>query len=157
MQSEKAVEVDRALGCTERFSESDGTRNRNARPEIVIGFLSVGHDDIQSVRRTALKEANQRFALRYGCEVHTERGTTEKAGRESQCYESESARFYEYSALHICLVCYRRWNSGEPSARPTICATPESWGTGPRPRACCIARVPRPPPSSLRLIPGRAS
>src|SRR5438477_12758434 len=101
MQSEKAVEVDRALSCTKRLAESDGTRNRDARPEIVIRFFSVRHDDIQSVRRTALKEANQGFALRHGCEVHTERGTTEKAGREPQCYECESTRFYKYSALHI--------------------------------------------------------
>src|SRR6266568_8880708 len=122
MQSEKTVEVDRALSCAERFSESDRTRNRDARPEIIIGFLSVRHDDIQSVRRTALKEANQSFAFRYGCEVHTERGTTEKAGTQPQCYECESARFNEYSALHIssCVTGAGIWASRVPDRRSVL-------------------------------------
>src|SRR5216684_6961219 len=122
MQSEKAVEVDRALSCTERFSESDRTRNRDARSEIVVRFLSVRHDDIQGVRRTALKEANQGFALRYGCEVHTERGATEKAGTQPQCYECESARFYEYSALHIssCVTGAGTRASRVPDRRPVL-------------------------------------
>src|SRR5688500_16837133 len=63
MQAEETVEVDRCFGG-KRPSRSGRPRNCNGRPQRVVRFLAVRNDHVECVRGTALKEANQCFALR---------------------------------------------------------------------------------------------
>src|SRR5687768_8483086 len=112
MQSEESIQVDRRV-ARDRACDTRGTRNGNGGPEGVVGLVSVRHDHVECVRRTALKEADQRLAFRSPQKLGAERGATEKARAQAKCYNGQCAGFYECSAFHVCL--YRRWNSGDPS------------------------------------------
>ena len=54
MQPEEPVQIDR---CVRDARSGPGDRDR--RPQIVVRFLPMRHDDIQSVRRPALKNRDQ--------------------------------------------------------------------------------------------------
>ena len=59
MQSEESVEID---GCG-ASSAAAGLRNRDGRAHAVVIRLGEGHDDVQAVRRAALKQHDQLFLV----------------------------------------------------------------------------------------------
>jgi hypothetical protein len=103
MQAEEPIQIDGAVTCGELPPKSHRARDGDARTHGVIGLLAVRHNDVEGVRRTALKEANQGFALRRRPELHAERGTTEKTWTQPHCYQGQPSRFHKYSAVHMIL------------------------------------------------------
>ncbi len=61
MQSEEAVQVDRGvrIACL-----ACGPRDRDRRPQVVVGLLAVRHHDVEAVRRAALENRDQNFLAR---------------------------------------------------------------------------------------------
>ena len=62
MQAKKSVEVDGGIRAAAlRFG------NRDARPHAVIIRFAKGHDDVQTVRRAALKQYDELLLVRHRC------------------------------------------------------------------------------------------
>jgi hypothetical protein len=84
METEEAVEIDRALG---------GSRpgNGNARARGVIVALAEGDDHVEAVDRAALEDGDQDPASRRrGLD-----GPREKSGREAETQQGKSAVLHE--------------------------------------------------------------
>src|SRR5579864_8026503 len=85
MEAEEAIEI-----------EHRPARNVDAGAHCVILRFVMGNDDVQTIRRTALKNHDQPLIACSG--VHsTERGASEKAGNRSRPNDGEPTVPYEYA------------------------------------------------------------
>src|SRR6266478_7869886 len=106
MQAKKSVEVDRCITiqlgiCKYKPRTPAATlwlRNRDGRTHAVIIRFAKGHDDIQTVRRAALKKHDELFLVRHGCRGH---GALQKRGHGAQANHGHSAVFQEIPAREL--------------------------------------------------------
>src|ERR1019366_1411962 len=121
MQTEEAIEVNDL-----------GLRDGDGRTHRVVVLFRIGHDDVEAVGSSTLKDDDQAAARVDGCGLG-EHGADKKAGDRSGARDGEGSVAQEESpvGLHgaapFHLWCaniltrnmrYRRWNSGEPSKSP---------------------------------------
>jgi hypothetical protein len=92
MQSKKSVEIYCRV-FRDCLRQTRRTRNGNRRSQAVVRLVAMRHNDVECVRRTSLKEANESFALRNIDELSTERGAAEKTGTESHRNQGECPGF----------------------------------------------------------------
>src|SRR5712692_7469175 len=65
MQPEKPIEIDGGIGCT-----PPRLRNRDRRPHAIVIRLRKRNDDVESVRRPALKQHHKLLLVRHRCRRH---------------------------------------------------------------------------------------
>src|ERR1035437_7008060 len=100
MQSEESVEIYCRV-TRDCLGQTPRARDRNRWSQAVIRLVAVRNHDVECVRRTALKEADQSLALRGLEHLGTERGAAEKAGTESHRHQGEGPGLNEHPAFHI--------------------------------------------------------
>src|SRR5260370_19610451 len=106
MQAKKSVEVDRCITiqlgvCKYKPRTPAATLwlwNRDALTHAVIIRFAEGHDDIQSVRRAALKKHHELLLVRHGRRGH---GALQKRGHRAQANHRHSALFQEIAARKL--------------------------------------------------------
>src|SRR5665647_1899418 len=104
MKSKESIEVNRCI-ARDCLRKPRRTRNGNRWSQAVVRFVGVRNNDVECVRRTALKETDQRLAFRCLQHLGAERSAAEEAGTQSHRHESQRSGFHKYSAFHkiLCL------------------------------------------------------
>src|SRR5215472_7923515 len=84
MQSEKPIQIDHLI-----------LLNRNRRPHLVVSILAMGHNNVQPVRRPALKNDNQllTLCLRRGC--LSKNGSRQKARNRGRPHDGHCAALHQ--------------------------------------------------------------
>ena len=80
MQSEEAVEIDRAVGAA-------GLRDRDVGPRAIVLGLAERHDHVEAVNRAALEHDDQKLAALGAFR----RDATDEARRESEAEQRHAA------------------------------------------------------------------